>query len=101
MNLYQEENQQLFDEHRRNSYKRKLLIEQDLPFAIQREQLSVAVNISIRQFMQRSFVEVVKQAIFETRIQPECLILEITESIAMNVESTLPIFGSNDYFLGA
>lgn len=154
----------VIDEIQRNHYRRKLLIEEELPFALQRGQLSIlyqpkvdlvtgntvgveallrwnhpdlgavtpdefipiaeeigtiisigewvlleacqqlmyiqkasgkdismAVNISTRQFMQRNFVGIVKQAVSTTSIHAEHLILEITESIAMNVESSLPV----------
>ncbi|WP_341525733.1 EAL domain-containing protein [Nostoc sp. UHCC 0302] len=45
--------------------------------------LSVAVNISPRQFQQTNFVNMVKQILSETKLQNQCLELEITESIAM------------------
>ncbi len=55
------------------------------------KEISMAVNISTRQFMQRNFVDIVKEAVSKTSIHVEHLILEITESIAMNVESSLPV----------
>jgi diguanylate cyclase (GGDEF)-like protein/PAS domain S-box-containing protein len=45
--------------------------------------LSVAVNLSARQFEQPNLVNMVAQILSETKLFPECLELEITESIAM------------------
>lgn len=53
--------------------------------------LEVSVNISIRQFSQPDFVLYVKQIINETRIAPNKLTLEITESMTMDYESAIPI----------
>ncbi|CAM4321450.1 EAL domain-containing protein [Paenibacillus alkaliterrae] len=53
--------------------------------------VTVSVNISSRQFVQRHFVQVVKQAIRDTGIRPEHLLLEITESIIINFESTVHV----------
>jgi diguanylate cyclase (GGDEF)-like protein/PAS domain S-box-containing protein len=48
--------------------------------------LSIAVNISARQF-QQDLVVVIQQVLSETKLNPQCLELEITESIAMqNIE---------------
>ena len=43
----------------------------------------VAVNISVRQFMHSGFLELVKQIIVDTGLNPESLELEITESLLM------------------
>ncbi len=54
--------------------------------------LSIAVNLSARQFQQPNLVELIKQILTETQLQPECLELEITETIAMqNIELTIDI----------
>ena len=41
----------------------------------------VSVNVSVRQFADRSFVNTVRAIIAETGIQPQCLDIELTESI--------------------
>ncbi|MBD2185423.1 putative bifunctional diguanylate cyclase/phosphodiesterase, partial [Aerosakkonema funiforme] len=43
----------------------------------------IAVNLSVRQFQQPSLVETVAQVLQETKLAPEFLELEITETIAM------------------
>ena len=54
--------------------------------------LCVAVNLSARQFQQPNLVKMVKQILTETQLAPECLELEITESVAMqNVDFTKAI----------
>lgn len=45
--------------------------------------LSVAVNLSARQFNQPDLVSLVKQVLSETKLNPQCLELEITETVAM------------------
>ncbi|MBW4505740.1 MAG: EAL domain-containing protein [Scytonematopsis contorta HA4267-MV1] len=45
--------------------------------------LSIAVNLSARQLQQPNLVRMVKQVLSETKLAPECLELEITESVAM------------------
>ncbi len=45
--------------------------------------LRVAVNISAEQFLQADFVDVVRQALLDTKLPPEGLELEITESLLM------------------
>lgn len=45
--------------------------------------LQVAVNISAKQFYQKDFIGSVKKILSETRLEPHWLILELTESIAM------------------
>src|ERR1043166_2345856 len=50
--------------------------------------LSVAVNISARHFLQKDFVERVVEILIESRLDPTCLELELTEtSIMENPES--------------
>jgi len=49
----------------------------------------MSVNLSIKQFEQPDFVATVAAALEETGLPPEYLDLEITESMAMEVEQTL------------
>ncbi|MEK6375025.1 MAG: EAL domain-containing protein [Acidobacteriota bacterium] len=52
----------------------------------------VAVNLSARQFKDHSLVENVATALREAGLEPRCLELEITESVAMeNVELTFAV----------
>jgi diguanylate cyclase (GGDEF)-like protein len=43
----------------------------------------IAVNVSVKQFAQRNFLEIVKTVLAETRLEPRVLEIEITESILM------------------
>ena len=47
------------------------------------KQMNIALNVSSRQFDQQSLIEIVKEALQDTMISPQCLELEITESIIM------------------
>jgi diguanylate cyclase (GGDEF)-like protein/PAS domain S-box-containing protein len=50
----------------------------------------VAVNLSPRQFREQTLVESIESALKETGLDPHCLELEITESVAMeNVDLTV------------
>lgn len=50
----------------------------------------IAVNISYQQFLQDDFIFKVKEILSETKMPPNCLTLEITESILMtNVEEMI------------
>ncbi len=52
--------------------------------------LSVAVNISARQFQQQELSDVVARILVDTRLDPHCLELELTESSIMkNAESAV------------
>jgi diguanylate cyclase (GGDEF)-like protein len=52
--------------------------------------LTVAVNLSARQFQQPNLVEEIREILEETDLDPGCLELEITESNAMqNAENTI------------
>ncbi|MBS3952079.1 MAG: EAL domain-containing protein [Methylomicrobium sp.] len=52
--------------------------------------LRLAVNVSARQFRQPDFVELMKQALNNTKINPELLKLELTESLVLdNIEDTI------------
>lgn len=54
--------------------------------------LRIAVNVSARQFQQRDFVEHVVQILNQSRLDPSCLELELTEtSIMENPESAARI----------
>jgi diguanylate cyclase (GGDEF)-like protein len=60
--------------------------------ALEMPSLSVAVNLSGRQFQQSNLVSIVQQTLSETQLSYHCLELEITESIAMqNVNLTQTI----------
>jgi diguanylate cyclase (GGDEF)-like protein/PAS domain S-box-containing protein len=51
--------------------------------------LRVSVNLSPQQFLQQGLVETVKNILRETGLDPQCLELEITESMAMDVERSI------------
>ncbi|MDM5331703.1 bifunctional diguanylate cyclase/phosphodiesterase [Neobacillus sp. CF12] len=51
--------------------------------------ITVSVNISAKQFFQSNLVEIVKDALTETGLEPRYLELEITESITMDVEHSI------------
>jgi diguanylate cyclase (GGDEF)-like protein/PAS domain S-box-containing protein len=52
----------------------------------------VAVNISARQFRDQTLISTVEAALAESGLDPRCLEIEITESVAMeNVELTLTL----------
>ena len=44
----------------------------------------VSVNLSARQFRQKDLVETIESTLAETGLEPSCLELEITESLAMD-----------------
>lgn len=52
------------------------------------ERLTMAVNISIRQFMSRGFPCVVQQILADVQLDPQFLELEITESMTSDVQYT-------------
>jgi EAL domain-containing protein (putative c-di-GMP-specific phosphodiesterase class I) len=53
-------------------------------------QLHVSVNVSVRQLRDGALVEIVRDVLAETRLPPECLWLEITESGVMeDIETAL------------
>lgn len=52
--------------------------------------LSLSVNLSSRQFQQKNLGEIIDKALITSGFSPECLELEITESLAMkDVEKTI------------
>ncbi len=53
--------------------------------------ITMAVNLSARQFQEKGLVETVEQAIVETGIDPCFVELELTESIMQNTEKTIEI----------
>ncbi|MBW4670919.1 MAG: EAL domain-containing protein [Cyanomargarita calcarea GSE-NOS-MK-12-04C] len=54
--------------------------------------LSIAVNLSARQFQESNLTNLVAQVLSESKLAPKCLELEITESIAMyNIDLTKTI----------
>lgn len=53
--------------------------------------VNMAVNISIRQFMSSGFPDTVRKILAETNLDPQYLELEITESIASDVQYTKEI----------
>jgi diguanylate cyclase (GGDEF)-like protein/PAS domain S-box-containing protein len=54
--------------------------------------LSVSLNLSARQFQYQNLVELIDQVLQENDLNPSCLILEITESVAMqNLDLTLAV----------
>ena len=54
--------------------------------------MNIALNVSSRQFDQQNLIEIVKDALQDTMISPQCLELEITESTIMrNPEKAIQI----------
>ncbi|MFO1442115.1 EAL domain-containing protein [Bacillus sp. Bva_UNVM-123] len=56
--------------------------------------LRISVNLSLRQFFQDDLVDTIAQALKKTKLEPHFLVLEITESLAMNVERAIPMLNS-------
>ena len=53
--------------------------------------ISVAVNLSIRQFFQQNLVEMVEDILKRTNLSPHYLELEITESMTMDTSHTIQV----------
>jgi diguanylate cyclase (GGDEF)-like protein/PAS domain S-box-containing protein len=53
--------------------------------------LKIAVNLSPQEFLKEKLVEKVQNVLLETELPPECLELEITESMTMDVERSISI----------
>lgn len=53
--------------------------------------ISVSVNVSMRQFLQSNIVEIVDQILADTKLEPSCLMLEITESMIMDPQGTIEV----------
>ena len=52
--------------------------------------LSITVNLSTREFLQKKLVEIVAAALDKSGLSPQCLILEITESVMLqDTEATI------------
>jgi EAL domain-containing protein (putative c-di-GMP-specific phosphodiesterase class I) len=57
--------------------------------------IHVGVNLSARQFQQRNLLELVRQVLSDSGLDPHCLQLEITESAAMHdVDFTRKVLGN-------
>ncbi len=56
--------------------------------------MSVSVNLSSRQFFQDDLVDTIKAALKQAKLDPNYLVLEITESLTMDIERTLPMLNS-------
>lgn len=54
-------------------------------------ELTMSVNLSIRQFFDECLLDKIKAIIEEVGVKPQNLTLELTESVMMNTESTLAI----------
>ncbi|SFB52046.1 PAS domain S-box-containing protein/diguanylate cyclase (GGDEF) domain-containing protein [Cohnella sp. OV330] len=55
--------------------------------------MSVSVNLSTRQFSKHDLVETIEEILLETRMDPQYLELEITESMTMNVDVAIEVLG--------
>lgn len=53
--------------------------------------LTMSVNVSVRQFQHKDFLNGVKKVLEETEVNPRALELEITESIMQNIEDSTRI----------
>lgn len=49
--------------------------------------LTISVNLSIRQFYQPNLIQMVRENLQETGVDPGCLTIEVTESMTMDVEA--------------
>jgi diguanylate cyclase (GGDEF)-like protein/PAS domain S-box-containing protein len=55
-------------------------------------ELGLSVNLSARQLTDPGLVDCVKAALVESGLQPECLTLEMTESVFADPRASLPVF---------
>lgn len=62
--------------------------------------IPVAVNLSIRQLRQPNLADLIESVLKETGLSPECLELEITESIMMGDTSAAMVFLTRMHKLG-
>ena len=53
--------------------------------------LKISVNLSAQQFLKSDLTEIVKEALDKTGLDPQCLKLEITESMTMEVDYAIKI----------
>lgn len=51
------------------------------------EPLTISVNLSVRQFYQPNLIQMIRETLQETGVDPCCLTIEITESMTMDVEA--------------
>ncbi|MGA9225418.1 MAG: EAL domain-containing protein [Mesobacillus sp.] len=51
------------------------------------EPLTISVNLSVRQFYQPKLIQMIRETLQETGVDPCCLTIEITESMTMDVEA--------------
>jgi len=56
--------------------------------------IRVSVNLSSRQFFQDDLVDTIEFALKNSNLEPNYLVLEITESLTMDIERTLPMLNS-------
>ncbi|WP_431030283.1 bifunctional diguanylate cyclase/phosphodiesterase [Lysinibacillus sp. LZ02] len=56
-----------------------------------KQPMKVAVNLSMGQLYQDDFVNFVRQTLQKTKLKPEYLQLEITESMTMNTKQIIPV----------
>lgn len=49
--------------------------------------LTISVNLSVRQFYQHNLIQMIKDTLVETGVEPKWLTIEITESMTMDVET--------------
>ncbi|SDC31697.1 PAS domain S-box-containing protein/diguanylate cyclase (GGDEF) domain-containing protein [Pelagirhabdus alkalitolerans] len=55
------------------------------------EAVSISVNLSIRQFYQANLITMIENILKKTNVPPHCLVIEITESMAMDAISAQKI----------
>jgi len=53
--------------------------------------LCVSINVSVRQFKNKDFIEMVSQSLQESKLEPQFLELEITESIMQEINVSITI----------
>ncbi|MEK3989377.1 MULTISPECIES: putative bifunctional diguanylate cyclase/phosphodiesterase [Robertmurraya] len=58
------------------------------------EEITIAINISAKQFQQRTLVSTIKKAIQKFQINPSLLEIEITEGVMQDTAETAPILKS-------
>ena len=58
------------------------------------EPIPISINVSLRQFMQKDFVQIVEKVLQQTKLAPQYLELEITESVTMDIAYTESVLTS-------
>jgi diguanylate cyclase (GGDEF)-like protein/PAS domain S-box-containing protein len=61
------------------------LIQMGLP------EVPMSVNLSLRQFLQKNIVEMVKEILDESKLPPYLLELEVTESVTIDIDRTIDV----------